>query len=163
MGFHTTTVRRCLVWILRIAAEEHHASRFGFYRHHFDVLLVWRCLEDEFATMKILQEQKTDGKVEHVLWKTWVFFFDVFCVLKMEVVDLIFLIKTGSKKDQELIYQHIFVGPVAKQMWNKKNNFSELYLWTKCNSNIIDKIKSNLKSHKIYNTLLHWNSWNIWQ
>ena len=44
------------------------------------------------------------------------FFFDVFCVLKMEVVDLIFLIKTGSKKDQELIYQHIFVGPVAKQM-----------------------------------------------
>lgn len=56
MRFHTTC--RCLVRILRIAAEEHHASRFGFHRHHFSVLLVWRCLEDEFATVKILQEQK---------------------------------------------------------------------------------------------------------
>lgn len=38
-----------------------------------------------------------------------VFFVDVFfCVLKMEVVDLIFLIKTGSKKDQEL-YINIYL------------------------------------------------------
>lgn len=41
------------------------------------------------------------------LWKTLVFFVDVFCVLKMEV-DLIFLIKTGSKKDQEL-YINIYL------------------------------------------------------
>ena len=64
MRFHTTC--RCLVWILRIAAEEHHASRFGFHRHHCSVLLVWRCLEDEFATVKILQEQKLRWKMHFV-------------------------------------------------------------------------------------------------
>ena len=115
MRFHTTC--RCLVWILRIAAEEHHASRFGFHRHHFSLLLVWRCLEDEFATVKIL-EQKLRWKM--FLWKTLVIFWYVFFLRVEDGSSPHLFNKDRQQKGPGIIYQHIFVALVAKHMWNKK-------------------------------------------